>query len=125
MKKIIALFIAILFIPVLVPSEGRAAEGGNNTTFLLFATVKTEGHGYGYPFGTQFYIFSHGGWVVWYYDNGTTTIRYILQPTEIKGGQLGIAYVMFGIWKSPHMFSQPGNITANMLILFGVIVEMK
>ncbi len=132
MKKIMAVMIAILLLPFIFPQTNAYWEEKNvanapvsNTTILLFSAVKSNGVGFGYPTGTQFYILLHGGWVIWYYNNGTTTNRYLLQPTTIEGEQIGICYALLGIWKAPRLVSQPGEITANMLVLFGVIIQME
>ncbi|MCD6572699.1 MAG: hypothetical protein J7K95_01220 [Thermoplasmata archaeon] len=129
MKKIMAVMVAILLLSVIFPQsnayEKEDDTGGANTTILLFSAVKSNGSGFGYPTGTQFYILLHGGWVIWYYNNGTTTNRYLLQPTTIEGEQIGICYAILGIWKAPRLVSQPGDITANMLVLFGVIIQME
>ncbi|KAA0008098.1 MAG: hypothetical protein FE036_02600 [Thermoplasmata archaeon] len=129
MKKIMAVMVAILLLSVIFPQsnayEKEDDTEGANTTILLFSAVKSNGSGFGYPTGTQFYILLHGGWVIWYYNNGTTTNRYLLQPTTIEGEQIGICYAILGIWKAPRLVSQPGDITANMLVLFGVIIQME
>jgi len=129
MKKIMAVMVAILLLSVIFPQsnayEKEDDTEGANTTIVLFSAVKSNGSGFGYPTGTQFYILLHGGWVIWYYNNGTTTNRYLLQPTTIEGEQIGICYAILGIWKAPRLVSQPGDITANMLVLFGVIIQME
>jgi len=129
MKKILAIMIVALLIPVTFPEKTNGYENGNepatNVTILFFSTVKSSGSGFGYPTGTQFYILLHGGWVIWYYNNGTTVNRYLLNPSTIEGEQIGICYTILGIWKAPRLVAQPGDITANMLVLFGVVIQME
>jgi len=124
MKKLLAISIAVLFLPIpAYASESNTTPQNSNITPILFSVVKIEANGFGYPTGTNFYIPLHGGWVIWYCSNGTTTTRYFINPNEIKGEQLGIAYVMVGIWKAPRLLSQPGEITATMLVLAAIIVQ--
>ena len=129
MRKVLAILIFAILIPVVLPAQGYESENdtneGTNVTILFFSAVKSEGTGFGYPTGTQFYILLHGGWVIWYYSNGTTTNRYLLQPSTIEGEQIGICYAILGIWKAPRLVSQPGDITANMLVLFGVVIQLQ
>ena len=124
MKKLAVIFIAILFLPIFIPVNNVNSNGESETTFLFFSTVKTDGNGFAYPFKTHFIMFSSARWVLWYYEDGKTTIRYLTQPTTLEGKQFGLAYVIFGIWKSPRLISQPGNISANMLVLFGIITKI-
>jgi len=123
MKKIIAIMIVMAFIGL--PAFSEEPKPVSNTSIILFSAVESNGFGFSYPAGNNFYIPLHGGWITWFYINGTTTTRYILQPTEISGKQLGIAYIVFGVWKSPKIFSQPGNISGNMLVLFGVVMQIE
>ena len=124
MKKIIAAVIAIAFISI--PSFGEEeTQQMSNTSIMFFSAVETHGNGFGYPTGTTFYVPLHGGWVMWFYTNGTTTTRYLLNPYTFEGKQIGIAYVMLGIWKAPRLFSQPGNISGNMLVFLGILIEIE
>ena len=124
MKKLVPL-VACLFLimPFASASYSNPTPTSSNITPVIFSVVKIEANGFAYPTGTSFYLPLHGGWAVWYCKSGTTTTRYFTNPHEIKGEQLGIAYVMVGIWKAPRIFSQPGNITATMLVLAAIIVQ--
>ncbi|MCD6474180.1 MAG: hypothetical protein J7K47_04665 [Thermoplasmata archaeon] len=128
MKKILAIMVVALLFPLTFsePTNGyESNEAATNATILFFSAVKSSGSGFGYPTGTQFYILLHGGWVIWYYNNGTTVNRYLLNASTIEGEQIGICYAILGVWKAPRLVAQPGDITANMLVLFGVVIQME
>ena len=103
MKKIIAfMIIFMLFIPF-IHGEGERKETNSNFSFIF----DTEGTGYSIPSGLKI-IFSRN-FVLWYYENGST-VSYA-PSFEIKGKQFGIGIILFGVWKSPGIFQQPGQIT--------------
>ncbi len=125
MKKLFAVsIVAILFLPCLA-SSNNSQPLNQTPTILFFSAVKTNGTGYALPTKMHFIMPSAGRWVIWYYDKGTTTTRYLTNPSIIEGKQIGIAYVILGEWSAPSLLNQPGNIAANMLVLIGFVMPME
>ncbi len=121
MKKVLPLLVIMLIItPYFTPAK---VEAGNPSITVLSA-VKTSGNGICYPFGKSIIFPMHPQWVIWYYYNGTTITRYLKNPNEIEGAQFGIAYVILGQIDAPSLLRMPGNISANLFVLAGVIMPM-
>ncbi|MCD6171966.1 MAG: hypothetical protein J7J36_06130 [Thermoplasmata archaeon] len=125
MKKLFAFSVmAILFLPC-ISSSNDSQPSNQTSTILFFSAVKTNGTGYALPTKMHFIMPSAGRWVIWSYENGTTTARYLTNPHTIEGKQIGIAYVIFGGWSAPTLLNQPGKIEANMLVLIGFVMPMQ
>ncbi|MCD6512658.1 MAG: hypothetical protein J7K61_03565 [Thermoplasmata archaeon] len=121
MKAALPVLMSLLIImPYFIPAN---TEAGTPSVTVL-AAVKTDGNGVCYPFGKNIILPMHPQWVIWCYYNGTTITRYLKNPNTIQGAQFAITYVLIGEIDAPRLLQQPGNISANMLVLAGVIMPM-
>ena len=104
--RIFALATSLLFLipfSVLSVDENWREKEANNISFA----VDSSGFGYSFPPGL---VFIFGPQIItWSYENGST--KSLSPPFYVNGSQFGIAIAIFGVWKSPSLLNQPGNVS--------------
>ncbi len=112
--RIFALVIALLFIAPFNALSVDEKDSGKETNNFSFA-VDSSGYGYSFPPGLVFIV---GPQIItWSYENGTT--KSFSPPFYVNGSQFGIAIALFGVWKSPNLLNQPGNVSG---MVVGIIL---
>ncbi len=112
MKKFVMLTALLLVIPFYATGVNEKEQ--EQQISISFA-IDTRGNGYSIPSGIKFIMGYH--MVLWYYEDGYT--KSFIPDFEIYGKQFGIGILLLGIWKSPTIFQQPGEVTG---VGIGIIV---
>ena len=116
MKKLLVVLItAIFFIP---SSYCIEKEEKQEQEYAISFAFDTNGTGYSIPTGINFIMGRHI--VLWYYEEGHT--KSFVPSFEINGSQFGVGILLFGIWKAPSLWKQPGNITG---VGIGIVIIFK
>lgn len=90
----------------------------------FMAGMVTQGYGYGFPTMLTFSFFSILP-VVWYYIDGTTEFYSLVGKETYRGSYVGAAIIYpLGIWISPRLLQQPGNIFGMGIVAVAVIYPM-
>ena len=110
--KLVYLIPLLLLLPSFTAEKENALQEQEVKISFIFST---EGYGYSLPTGTNIIVSRH--FIMWYYENGTT--KSFIPEFEIHGKQFGIGIIFFGLWKSPSLLKQPGNVTG---MGFGLVI---